>query len=135
MLVWRAYYEDPRVTDDDNFEFLTIELDGPVSGRTFTLPSATARAFYSRGSSTWGLGEYSDAVTGEVQVGHLNPRMSTPVVVRLVIRPFNPHTGMEVHDAIRLEKRMDLLRHPVEDLFPWLRGTSSTPQGRDRTLE
>ncbi|HEU4339654.1 MAG TPA: hypothetical protein VFS19_06260 [Planctomycetota bacterium] len=135
VLAWRAYYDDPRSTDDEGFEFLTIELDGPVSGRTFTFPSATARAFYSRGSSSWGLGEYSGAVTGEVQVGHLNPRMTTPVVVRLDIRPVNPHTGMEIHDVIRLEKRMTMSRHPVEDLFPWLSGTSPTPQGKDRTVE
>jgi len=40
--------------------------------------------------------------------------------VRLDIRPVNPHTGMEVHDVIRLEKRMNLGRLPVDGLFPWL---------------
>ena len=133
VLAWRAYYDNPARNDDEGFEFLTIELTGPVSQGTFAIPSPSARAFYSRGSSTWGLGEYSSEVTGEVEVGLTGTRFATRVVVRLNIRPFDPHKGGEVHDLIRLEKRMNVGRHPVANLFPWLRGTSPTPQGRDLT--
>lgn len=129
VLIWRAFDDNPEEVDEEEFEMLTIELVGLASGKTFTLPSDSARAFYSRGLMVWGWGDYSDSVKGEIDLLSWSPGGACEVNLRLDIAVADSHRRTHpVREVIRFEKRVRLGPQPFEGLTPWLRGTSPGPR-------
>lgn len=73
-------YEDPETAyvDEEQFEKLTLEIRHFHGSGVYPLPADDARGFYSHGSQIWGLGEYSEALTGTVTISASDPKVVGP---------------------------------------------------------
>ncbi len=96
-------YDNPEGDYEDRgqFEKLTLEVRNYHGSGTYQLPSDDVRGFYSKGSQTWGLGDYSEGLQGTIQIEASGPSEVGPHVPEWRVAVELTAQLVDAHDATK----------------------------------